>query len=348
MVARLVASRLMIRHAAVALQEGREDAVALCSMAKLFATDECFAVSGMLCLSWVTGTWRAGRPLLARGVRRQLLGGGPRGRSRPALHPLHAAARHVLPLPFGCALGEMLPLEEGSDHSTVPCLNVRGRAISTVRLHLPLARTPAGVGRAASPCRQQARRAEASESLVGGDGLAQEADFPRCPRAHRTGAPLARLTPSPSSRWLRAGGQIRAGAERGAPVPEPSQNPRYLIPVSLQICNQALQMHGGYGYLKDCAVQQYMRDSRVHQILEGKRGQGGSLPFGAVCPRAACLPPPCSWPPLEGPAVPSWPGLGARRPCSVPAEVTKSPPSCPLPLSFIETAQTKVTSEKAF
>ncbi|XP_061237661.1 isobutyryl-CoA dehydrogenase, mitochondrial [Bos javanicus] len=35
------------------------------------------------------------------------------------------------------------------------------------------------------------------------------------------------------------------------------------------ICNQALQMHGGYGYLKDYAVQQYVRDSRVHQILEG-------------------------------------------------------------------------------
>ena len=39
----------MIRSAAVALQEGREDAVALCSMAKLFATDECFAVSGDAC-----------------------------------------------------------------------------------------------------------------------------------------------------------------------------------------------------------------------------------------------------------------------------------------------------------
>jgi len=36
-----------------------------------------------------------------------------------------------------------------------------------------------------------------------------------------------------------------------------------------EICNQALQMHGGYGYLKDYAVQQYMRDVRVHQILEG-------------------------------------------------------------------------------
>lgn len=45
MAARLVASRLMIRTAAVALQEEREDAVVLCSMAKLFATDECFAVS---------------------------------------------------------------------------------------------------------------------------------------------------------------------------------------------------------------------------------------------------------------------------------------------------------------
>lgn len=44
MATRLVASRLMIRSAAVALQEEREDAVALCSMAKLFATDECFAI----------------------------------------------------------------------------------------------------------------------------------------------------------------------------------------------------------------------------------------------------------------------------------------------------------------
>ncbi|XP_061575535.1 isobutyryl-CoA dehydrogenase, mitochondrial [Cololabis saira] len=35
------------------------------------------------------------------------------------------------------------------------------------------------------------------------------------------------------------------------------------------ICNQALQMYGGYGYLKDYAVQQFMRDIRVHQILEG-------------------------------------------------------------------------------
>jgi len=36
-----------------------------------------------------------------------------------------------------------------------------------------------------------------------------------------------------------------------------------------KIVNQALQMHGGYGYLKDYPVQQYFRDCRVHSILEG-------------------------------------------------------------------------------
>jgi len=36
-----------------------------------------------------------------------------------------------------------------------------------------------------------------------------------------------------------------------------------------KICNDALQMFGGYGYLKDYPVQQFMRDTRVHCILEG-------------------------------------------------------------------------------
>ena len=36
-----------------------------------------------------------------------------------------------------------------------------------------------------------------------------------------------------------------------------------------EVCNQALGMLGGYGYLKDYPIQQFMRDTRVHQILEG-------------------------------------------------------------------------------
>ncbi|XP_044137940.1 isobutyryl-CoA dehydrogenase, mitochondrial [Bufo gargarizans] len=43
----------------------------------------------------------------------------------------------------------------------------------------------------------------------------------------------------------------------------------YATDECFKVCNQALQMHGGYGYLKDYAVQQFVRDIRVHQILEG-------------------------------------------------------------------------------
>eukprot|EP00127_Corallochytrium_limacisporum_P004073 Clim_evm18s157 gene=Clim_evmTU18s157 len=38
---------------------------------------------------------------------------------------------------------------------------------------------------------------------------------------------------------------------------------------AFEIANQSLQMHGGYGYLKDYKIQQYLRDCRVNQILEG-------------------------------------------------------------------------------
>ena len=35
------------------------------------------------------------------------------------------------------------------------------------------------------------------------------------------------------------------------------------------VCNTALQLHGGYGYLKEYGIEQFVRDTRVHQILEG-------------------------------------------------------------------------------
>jgi alkylation response protein AidB-like acyl-CoA dehydrogenase len=35
------------------------------------------------------------------------------------------------------------------------------------------------------------------------------------------------------------------------------------------VCNDALQLHGGYGYLADYHVERYVRDTRVHEILEG-------------------------------------------------------------------------------
>ncbi len=39
--------------------------------------------------------------------------------------------------------------------------------------------------------------------------------------------------------------------------------------LGFSICNDALQLHGGYGYLKDYGLEKLVRDLRVHQILEG-------------------------------------------------------------------------------
>jgi len=44
---------------------------------------------------------------------------------------------------------------------------------------------------------------------------------------------------------------------------------RFATDVGFNISNQALQIYGGYGYLKDYPIERYFRDLRVHQILEG-------------------------------------------------------------------------------
>ncbi len=36
-----------------------------------------------------------------------------------------------------------------------------------------------------------------------------------------------------------------------------------------KVCDDALQLHGGYGYLRDYPIERYLRDLRVHKILEG-------------------------------------------------------------------------------
>ena len=44
---------------------------------------------------------------------------------------------------------------------------------------------------------------------------------------------------------------------------------RFATDLGFEIVNQALQIHGGYGYLKDYGLEKMLRDLRVHQILEG-------------------------------------------------------------------------------
>jgi alkylation response protein AidB-like acyl-CoA dehydrogenase len=44
---------------------------------------------------------------------------------------------------------------------------------------------------------------------------------------------------------------------------------RFATDAGFEVANQALQMHGGYGYLQDYPLERIVRDLRVHQILEG-------------------------------------------------------------------------------
>lgn len=44
---------------------------------------------------------------------------------------------------------------------------------------------------------------------------------------------------------------------------------RFATDVGFQVCDQALQIHGGYGYIREYPLERHVRDVRVHQILEG-------------------------------------------------------------------------------
>ncbi len=44
---------------------------------------------------------------------------------------------------------------------------------------------------------------------------------------------------------------------------------RFATDTGFNVVNEALQIHGGYGYLSDFPLERFLRDVRVHQILEG-------------------------------------------------------------------------------
>lgn len=44
---------------------------------------------------------------------------------------------------------------------------------------------------------------------------------------------------------------------------------RFATDAGFRICDEALQLHGGYGYIREYPLERLVRDTRVHQILEG-------------------------------------------------------------------------------
>ncbi len=64
-----------------------------------------------------------------------------------------------------------------------------------------------------------------------------------------------------------------AAAKLDAKTPDATQAcamaKRFATDAGFNVCNDALQLLGGYGYLMDLPVERHLRDLRVHQILEG-------------------------------------------------------------------------------
>lgn len=44
---------------------------------------------------------------------------------------------------------------------------------------------------------------------------------------------------------------------------------RFATDIGFKVVDEALQLHGGYGYIKEYPIERYLRDLRVHRILEG-------------------------------------------------------------------------------
>ena len=65
----------------------------------------------------------------------------------------------------------------------------------------------------------------------------------------------------------------RAAGLLDAQDPEATQHcamaKRFATDACFAIVNDALQLHGGYGYIREYPIERYLRDLRVHQILEG-------------------------------------------------------------------------------
>ncbi|MSO69740.1 MAG: acyl-CoA dehydrogenase [Alphaproteobacteria bacterium] len=66
---------------------------------------------------------------------------------------------------------------------------------------------------------------------------------------------------------FRAASALDAGAENATMLCAMAK--RLATDTGFEACNDALQLLGGYGYLMDHPIERFVRDTRVHQILEG-------------------------------------------------------------------------------
>jgi alkylation response protein AidB-like acyl-CoA dehydrogenase len=72
-----------------------------------------------------------------------------------------------------------------------------------------------------------------------------------------------------AARLLLYRAAVAVGAKEPGATRLAAQAKRLATDTGFEVVNGCLQMHGGYGYLRDHPIERVLRDVRVHQILEG-------------------------------------------------------------------------------
>ena len=91
-----------------------------------------------------------------------------------------------------------------------------------------------------------------------------------------SGLRLLNANPKASDESIRvtleaSGRQAAAKLDSGSPDKSAwcAMAKRFATDVGYRVCDEALQLFGGYGYIREYPLERYLRDTRVHRILEG-------------------------------------------------------------------------------
>jgi len=72
-----------------------------------------------------------------------------------------------------------------------------------------------------------------------------------------------------AARLLLHRAAVAVGEGEPGATPLAAKAKRLATDAGFEVVNGCLQLHGGYGYLRDHPIERVLRDLRVHQILEG-------------------------------------------------------------------------------
>jgi alkylation response protein AidB-like acyl-CoA dehydrogenase len=165
-------------------------------------------------------------------------------------HKLGIRASDTCPISLDdCAVPEANLLGEPGEGLRIALSNLEGGRIG-------IAAQAVGIARAAF----DAARRYASERVQFGKPLKDHQTIGNMLADMATRLNAARLLVHHAARLRSAGRPC---------LSEASQAKLFASELAEQICSNAIQIHGGYGYLEDYAVERHYRDARITQIYEG-------------------------------------------------------------------------------